>query len=94
MLDMGRVLRPKAEVLNDAALVPPKNMIAPPPNRFTHRIQEQQPYFFNSSQKIPSGNFSPGTPVVLMVYTGGTFCWVVDGQGLYVKTAYRGLAPA
>ena len=91
MLDLGRVERPRPEVLRTTALVSPENTITPPPNQFTHRIQKRQPYFFKSSQKISSGHFSPGTPVVLMVYTGGASCWVIDGQGLYVKTAYRGL---
>jgi hypothetical protein len=91
MLDLGRVLRPRSEVLRTTALVSPENTITPPPNQFTHRIRQQQPYFFKSNQKIPSGHFSPGTPVVLMVNTGGASCWVADGQGLYVKTAYRGL---
>jgi len=39
----GRMLRPKVVVLEDEALVPRKNVIKPPPNRFTRKVKRSQP---------------------------------------------------
>ena len=87
----GRMLRPKAVVLDNDALVPPKNVVKPPPNRFTHKVKRSQPYFYEASRDEPDGEFAEGTPVVLMVYDGGASCRVIDGLGVYVETAYGGL---
>ena len=87
----GRMLRPKAVVLEDEALVPRRNVIKPPPNRFTHKVRRSQPYFYEDLGEEPNGEFAAGTPVVLMVYHGGDSCRVVDEHGLYVETAYGGL---
>lgn len=87
----GRMVRPKAVVLDDDALVPSKNVVKPPPNRFTHKVKRSQPYFYEDPRDEPNGEFAEGTPVVLMVYHGGDSCRVVDGHGLYVETAYGGL---
>jgi hypothetical protein len=87
----GRMLRPKAVVLDNDALVPPKNVVKPPPNRFTHKVKRSQPYFYEDLREVPNGEFTAGTPVVLMVYHGGDSCRVVDEHGLYVETAYGGL---
>src|SRR5262249_25277211 len=87
----GRMLRPKAVVLDDAPLVPRKNWSKPPTNQFTHKVKRSQPYFYEDSREVPTGEFAPGTPVVLMVYHGGDSCRVVDEHGLYVETAYGGL---
>ena len=88
---LGRMLRPKAVVLDNDALVPPKNVVKPPPNRFTHKVKRSQPYFYEGPRDEPNGEFAEGTPVVLMVYHGGASCRVIDGHGLYVETAYGGL---
>jgi hypothetical protein len=76
---MGRILRPDAEVLDRAALIP------------AHELRQSQPYFYQDTRSEPNGEFPAGTRVVLMVHDGGASCRVVDGQGLYVETAYRGL---
>ena len=89
----GRIIRPKAVVLSDAAMPPEKNLIKPPPNQFTHELRQAQPYYYNQAQAAttPDGEFVAGAQVVLMVYDGGFYCRVVDAQGLYVETAYEGL---
>ena len=87
----GRMLRPKAVVLDKDALIPRRNVVKPPPNQFTHKVKRSQPYFYEDAQAEPNGEFAAGTPVVLMVYHGGVSCRVVDGHGLYVETAYGGL---
>ena len=87
----GRMLRPPVVVLSSSAVVPPKNLIKPAPNEFTHVLKRAQPYFFEEPAGAPSGELPAGTKVVLMVYDGGPYCRVVDGQGLYVATAYEGL---
>jgi hypothetical protein len=85
------MLRPKAVVLENEALVPRRNVIKPPPNQFTHKVKRSQPFFYEDPRDEPDGEFEEGTPVVLMVYHGGAPCRVVDGHGLYVETAYGGL---
>jgi len=85
------MLRPDAEVLDGAALIPAANLIKPPPNQFTHELRQSQPYFYQGARSEPNGEFPAGTRVVLMVHDGGAFCRVADGQGLYVETAYGGL---
>jgi hypothetical protein len=93
---MNQIDRPEATILPAAALVPPGNLIAPPPNQFTHAVTQPQPYFFHElgdapAATAPDGWFSAGTRVVLLVHAHGPYCHVVDGQGLYVVTAYTGL---
>jgi hypothetical protein len=90
-VDTGRVLRPKAVVLGDEALVPEHSMIHPPPNRFTHEIERSQPYYYDEPGGTPAGRFAAGTEVVLMRDDGGDYCRVVDARGLYVTTARGGL---
>ena len=87
----GRVLRPKAEVLSDDALVPARNRIQPPPNQFTHELTQSQPYYYDDPRGAAAGTYAVGTRVVLMVHEGDPFCRVADAQGLYVQTSYEGL---
>jgi hypothetical protein len=87
----GRMLRPKAVVLGDAALVPSHSRVKPPPNQFTHVVTRQQPFFFDDREGAPDGELAAGARVVLMVFDGGSTCRVIDEQGLYVQTAYEGL---
>ncbi len=81
-----RFLRPPMEVLGDEALVPAPNLIQPPPNRFTHRIVAETPFWFGSEKDgdKPSGLFKAGTEVVLLLAERGR-CRVVDGQGVYAE---------
>lgn len=85
------MLRPEAEVLSDAALVPDQYLIKPPPTHFTHEIVKSQPYYYGETRDTPAGEFAAGTRVQLKSYDGGAYCRVVDEQGLYVDTAYDGL---
>ena len=85
-------IRPKAEILDESALVPAANLIAPPPNQFTHQLRRAQPFYFNSADhKSSDGELPKGTQVVLMIYDGGKYCRVVDGRGLYVEIEYKSL---
>ena len=92
----ARVIRPTPIVLGDSAMVPPPNVIDPPPNKFTHEVRTSQPYYYTGANNAgqADGEFASGTQVVLMVHDGGRYCRVVDGQGLYVETDYAGLDPA
>ena len=90
---MQGMRRPKAVVVPASALVPPDRLVQPPPNWFTHVVHERQPYYYDARPgRRPDGEFAEGTPVVLMVHDRGGLCRVVDGQGLYVTTAFEGLS--
>jgi hypothetical protein len=84
---MEGMIRPEAVVLPDSARVPAANLIAPPPNQFTHELTRAQPYYFTGGQQgtPPDGEFPAGTKVVLLRHDGGAYCRVVDGRGLYVE---------
>jgi hypothetical protein len=86
-------IRPKPSILPEDALVPAQNVIAPPPNQFTHVVTQRQPFYFtHAAQSVaPDGEFASGAKVVLLVFEGGDFCRVADEEGLYVETAYAGL---
>jgi len=87
--------RPKASVLPEAAMVPERNLLDPPPNKFTHEVKSEQPYYYGDSGRSgePAGTFPAGTPVLLVSHDGGAVCHVVDGRGLYVSMAFKGLRP-
>jgi hypothetical protein len=89
----GQFLRPEAAVLPDEALVPRANLISPAPNQFTHELAFPQPFYYTRAQSEtpPDGELPAATRVILMAYSGGIYCWVVDGQGLYVEIEYGGL---
>jgi hypothetical protein len=89
------MLRPRAKVLPASAQLPDRNLIVPPPNRFTHEVIVDQPYYYTAPRrrKPPDGEFAAGTKVVLLVHDGGKVCRVADGRGLYVATAFAGLRP-
>ncbi|HEV8648109.1 MAG TPA: hypothetical protein VG276_01640 [Actinomycetes bacterium] len=80
------MLRPEAFVLGDDALVPASNLVRPVPNRFTHKLVVDEPYWFDrpGHARDPGGVLPAGTPVVLLV-EGASRCRVVDGSGLYVE---------
>jgi len=92
---VDRMRRPKATVLPDSALVPERNLLHTPPNRFTHEVKAEQPYYYSSpNQATPAdGTFPAGTKVVLLAHDGGAVCYVADARGLYVATAFKGLRP-
>ncbi len=90
---MDKIIRPKAAVLPESALVPEQNILQPPPKQFTHEVVAEQPYYYVGPQHStpPQGNFAAGTPVVLLTHDGGPLCRVADGRGLSVFTACNGL---
>ncbi len=90
---MDHMLRPKATVLPESAMVPDRNILQPPPTQFTHEIIAEQPYYFTSPQQAapPEGKFPAGTKLLLLSHGKGPMCEVADGQGLRVATAFDGL---
>jgi hypothetical protein len=89
----GRMLRPRARVLKDSALIPAGNVVKTPPKAFTHKLQTSQPYFFTLGTAIPDGTFLAGTRVKLTRQDGDEFCWVIDENGLKAATKCKGLRP-
>lgn len=91
---MDRMLRPKATVLPESAVVPEQNLVQPP-TEFTHEVIAEQPYYYGAPQQSapPDGKFSAGTKVKLSVHKSGPYCEVIDGRGLRVTTALKGLRP-
>jgi hypothetical protein len=89
-----RVTRPKPIVLPDSALVPERNLVHPPPARFTHEVIAPQPYYFIGPRQPmpPEGQFVAGTKVAVLKRLG-PICRVADARGLCVVTAYDGLRP-
>ena len=82
---IDRVIRPKAVVLPDSALLS---------NRFTHEVAAAQAYFEAESTPTapPDGFFAAHTKVVLLEHAGGaTLCRVADERGKPVYTAFAGL---
>ena len=91
---MGIMLRPKAVVLPDSAVVPAANQ-KPPPARLTHEVVTDQPYYYSRARigMAPDGHFVAGTKVQLLARGKEPMCRVVDRQGLCVIVAYEGLRP-
>jgi hypothetical protein len=87
---MPRMLRPKATLLPDAALVPSANL-KPPPKRFTHEVVAEQPFHYGAAGGVPDGHFAPGTRLRLLEHGAGPLCRVQDRSGLCVTTAFAGL---
>jgi hypothetical protein len=77
--------RPKPIVLPDEALMPRQDLITPPPNRFTHVVGTDQPYYFADPQpdRPPDGTFAAGSKVVLMRDEDRGYCRIVDASGVY-----------
>jgi hypothetical protein len=90
---MDQMLRPKAVVLSAAALIPDRNQVLPAPNQFSHMLKSRQPYFYSFAHecKVASGFFAMGTKLLLLFHDGGAMCRVLDAQGLYVSTEFKGL---
>jgi hypothetical protein len=87
---MPRMLRPKATVLPDSALVPSANLL-PPPRHFTHEVVAEQPFQYAARDCAPDGHFAAGTHLLLLEHGQGPLCRVQDRNGLCVMTAYAGL---
>jgi hypothetical protein len=89
----GKFIRPKAEILSEQAMIPEQNLITPPPNQFTHELTGVTPFYYSEqgARGTPDGELKGGTQVVLLVYNGGNYCRVADGQGLYVVVEYNRL---
>jgi hypothetical protein len=88
-----RFLRPEARVLGESSVIPPENQIRPAPNRFTHRLETAEPFYFRDDAEAPDGTLEAGTEVVVL-RRDGERCRVADGRGLYVvvhKAALRAL---
>ena len=85
--DAEGFLRPTARMLGEEALIPPGNLVRPPPNQFTHEVVTETPFYFGhaSDAAVPNGRFAAGTRVVLLVRDERGRCRVVDGQGLYAE---------
>jgi hypothetical protein len=87
------MLRPKATVLPDPALVPSANL-KPPPRRFTHEVVAEQPFYYDcdaAADAAPAGHFAPGTRLRMLEHDAGPLCLVQDRSGLCVVTAFAGL---
>ncbi|MGW6913854.1 hypothetical protein ACWGB8_08535 [Kitasatospora sp. NPDC054939] len=89
-----RVRRPETSFLDSRSVVPRDNVVRPPPNRFTHTVTADQPYWYDSSTPggPPDGIVPAGTAVVLLVRTGDR-CRIVTPAGLYVAVACTHLRP-
>ncbi|MEU6236690.1 hypothetical protein [Kitasatospora sp. NPDC047058] len=81
------VRRPEASVLDSQSVVPRDNVVRPPPNRFTHTLTADQPYWYdpNSPEGAPDGIIPAGTAVALLVRADDERCRVVTPAGLYVS---------
>ncbi len=84
------MLRPKATVLPDSALVPSANLL-PPPTHFTHEVAVEQPFHYAAEGCAPDGHFAAGTRLLLLEHGQGPLCRVQDRSGLCVMTAFAGL---
>lgn len=84
-----KFLRPDMEVLPEEALIPARNLISPAPNRFTHELVAETPFYYGreADSKAPDGRFEAGTKVVLLVRGTGERCRVVDGRGIYAEVS-------
>lgn len=81
---IDRVIRPKAVVLPDSALLS---------NRFTHEVVAAQAYFYAHPTPAarPDGFFAAHTKLVLLEHAAGPQCRVADEHGKPVYTAFAGL---
>jgi hypothetical protein len=92
---MEGFVRPPATVLPDGALVPPANLITPPPNHFTHELVRSEPFHYAATWAKgapPDGELAAGTRVVLLRRDGAA-CRVADLSGLHVGVACDALRP-
>ncbi len=83
---ISRMIRPKAVVLPDSALLS---------KRFTHRLVAAQAYYRSDPTTATQidGFFARGIRVVLLEHDGGPNCRVTDEYGVPCYTAFAGLQP-
>lgn len=84
---MGRrFLRPEPVVLDDSAVVPPENLVSPPPREFTHELAAATDYFYMASrmQGAPDGRLDADAKVLIVERDDAGVCRVVDTRGLSV----------
>jgi hypothetical protein len=101
--ESGRVLRPDFVVLGDEALVPGPGVVTPPPERFTHELVRDEPYWHGvpdrsggrgpERNREPDGVLAAGTPVVVVGRAGGR-SRVVDATGLLAEVPTASLKEA
>ncbi|MEW1909092.1 hypothetical protein AB0442_11595 [Kitasatospora sp. NPDC085895] len=79
------VRRPEVSVLGSQSVVPRDNVVRPPPNRFTHTLDADGPYWYDHHRPEgpPDGILPAGTAVALLV-EADRYCGVVTPSGLYV----------
>jgi hypothetical protein len=89
-----KMLRPKATVLPDAALVPAVEPGARP-THFTHQVVAEQPFHRadRPADAAPDGRFAPGTKLLLLARSEGAHCLVQNADGICAVTAFDGLEP-
>ena len=82
----GRIIRPKAVVLPDSALLS---------QPFTHEVIAGQPYYHvkPAAAARPDGVFAAGTRLRLVERGRGPICRVADQRGTPYYTAFAGLRP-
>jgi hypothetical protein len=90
----GEFTRPERRVLGDKSLVPEANVVAPPPNQFTHELARDEPYFYatKGESSAPDGELVEGTKVVVLLRRNRR-CRVVTATGLYVEVGCTSLRP-
>ena len=83
---MGRMLRPKMQVLADSAMVE---------TAVTHTVSGEQPYYFKRPGKVSEsvGTLPAGSKVQLVSKGRGDMCLVEDKEGRRLYTAFAGLRP-
>jgi hypothetical protein len=86
------MLRPKATVLKESALVPAGRVVKPPA-KFTHELRRAQAYCYEMGGESPDGTLAAGTRVSVSARGGDDRVWVVTAQGLRVVTDADGLRP-
>ncbi|MCU7826874.1 hypothetical protein [Kitasatospora sp. DSM 101779] len=79
------VRRPEVSVLGSRSVVPRDKVARPPPNRFTHTLDADQPswYDHHRPEGPPDGILPIGTALVLLV-EADPYCGVVAPSGLHV----------
>lgn len=86
--------RPQSIVLPENALIPSPNVIAPPPNQFTHETNRELPFYYrepSTADQQPDGTLGAGTQVVILGRYDKNRCAVVDARGMYVHVDGDGL---
>ncbi len=93
----GRFLRPGMTELPRSAVIPEGNLLDPAPDRLTHEIVRDEPYYYYgpaASAAAPDGVFPAGTKVLLVEQDArGERCKVADARGLCVEVSCAGLRP-